>query len=224
MDNSPLAKLPPELRNNIYELALHSLEPIVTYYDKHSTGFCNPYINRVHVLALPATCKQLRAETLNLLYSLLSVEVNYCPYLLRLPDVVRRFLQAVPLAYASQLKALVFEPGDVRDDERQGEVGALLELCEQSPALRLQLRLTRAATKVQSMFVHGRDILLDSKDIEASCMEAAAFVKSMEGRRVHSMSLEKLGLMFQRCLDEAKRHRSSGRGGKERWWEQVGEQ
>lgn len=65
MDHSPLARLPPELRNKIYEIALTQEKPVARFH---------PYISRArdhctHRLALTRTCKQIHAESSQLFYS-----------------------------------------------------------------------------------------------------------------------------------------------------------
>lgn len=67
MDASPLNKLPAELRNNIYELALHNpggIDIDVMFANKIITAQASQQL-----LALTETCKQIRQESLPLFYA-----------------------------------------------------------------------------------------------------------------------------------------------------------
>ncbi|KAK3719148.1 hypothetical protein LTR37_004712 [Vermiconidia calcicola] len=71
MDNSPLAKLPAELRNRIYLLALRNEQPIIVVV--RSGGRPQEAYRRLYELrtpqALTLTCKQIRNESINMFYS-----------------------------------------------------------------------------------------------------------------------------------------------------------
>jgi len=73
MDESPLGRLAPELRNRIYELALTQERPIIMLYT-HDPRYGRGQVRQAkpstpHLLALPGTCKQARSEALQLLYA-----------------------------------------------------------------------------------------------------------------------------------------------------------
>lgn len=93
MDTSPFAKLPPELRDYIYEFALtHDEEltiDIIDYWKKDNyRQRINPVIGPRHALSLTKTCKQIRAETGLMLYKLNTFTVLHPPA--TLPHVLWR--------------------------------------------------------------------------------------------------------------------------------------
>lgn len=68
MDKSPLARLAPEIRNRVYGLVLQRPDAIVLTVNGRD---CRISDNASHewLLALPATCKQLRDETTQMFYA-----------------------------------------------------------------------------------------------------------------------------------------------------------
>ncbi|KAI7229122.1 F-actin capping protein [Hortaea werneckii] len=73
MDNSPFTKLSAELRNDIYHLVLYSPEGFnITYIGNilFEDKVLRNENNQVQPLALTATCKALRTETLQLFYAI----------------------------------------------------------------------------------------------------------------------------------------------------------
>ncbi|KAI7259288.1 hypothetical protein KC343_g2335 [Hortaea werneckii] len=73
MDNSPLTKLSAELRNEIYHLVLYSPKGFNIIYIGNilfDDKVLRNENHQVHPLALTATCKALRTETLQLFYAL----------------------------------------------------------------------------------------------------------------------------------------------------------
>jgi len=83
MDNSPLSKLPAGLRNHIYELVLSLRQPIV--FRRGSANVHNhcphaihlPTLATPHPLALPSTCKETRAETLQFFHATNTFELRF---------------------------------------------------------------------------------------------------------------------------------------------------
>lgn len=102
MDASPLAKLPPELRNRVYYEVLHQEDPIVLIFER-----CDERRERLHIhvdipaitcpsedcdaasrghlkdlkcmrnrMAITATCKPLRKETRDLFFAINSFEIE----------------------------------------------------------------------------------------------------------------------------------------------------
>ena len=73
MDRSPLAKLPPELRNRIYDFTLTCDSPIkilcTTNPETRRLRAYSPIAARNHPLALTETCKQLHEECTQLFYA-----------------------------------------------------------------------------------------------------------------------------------------------------------
>ncbi|KAI7280677.1 hypothetical protein KC345_g4597 [Hortaea werneckii] len=73
MDNSPLTKLSAELRNEIYHLVLYSPEGFTIIYIGNilfDDKVLRNENHQVQPLALTATCKALRTETLQLFYAI----------------------------------------------------------------------------------------------------------------------------------------------------------
>ncbi|GAB1741907.1 hypothetical protein NU219Hw_g7313t1 [Hortaea werneckii] len=73
MDNSPFTKLSAELRNEIYHLVLHSPEDFKIVYIGNiifEDKVLRNENHQVQPLALTATCKALRTETLQLFYAI----------------------------------------------------------------------------------------------------------------------------------------------------------
>lgn len=72
MDNSPLARLPAELRNDIYELALRQEEPvIIDGCDKHAA------VIPPRAMGITQTRKDIRAETAGVFYALNTFTVRH---------------------------------------------------------------------------------------------------------------------------------------------------
>lgn len=79
MDASPLARLPPELRNRIYERAVALSEPITTLWWPDTEKFSavrRSRPTRRYPFALAQTCNAIRSETLKLTYNLNDVELR----------------------------------------------------------------------------------------------------------------------------------------------------
>lgn len=83
MENSHLNRLPPEIRNMIYTLVLYDPEGITLTFDGETERFklavpstCHNIFDKPGIPAvrgLPATCRLLRSEALQLVFSLNSV-------------------------------------------------------------------------------------------------------------------------------------------------------
>lgn len=71
MDRSPLAKLPAELRNHVYELALRHPVPLKLYWDPILDEFHRLEAFRPRLpLALTETCQQVRVECTQIFYAI----------------------------------------------------------------------------------------------------------------------------------------------------------
>lgn len=103
MQNSLLAKLPPELRNDIFKEVLVSREPIYVYQpnDLH-------FEDRWTAPALPQVCQQLRQEAMSIYYGLNVFKIpghgdqadsvrSLCAWLTLLGTQVASFLRIVRL-------------------------------------------------------------------------------------------------------------------------------
>lgn len=80
MDTSPLSRLPPELRNIIYEYVvvhdkpLHYVWNIVTHKFHPATPATPPSMS---LLGLAGTCKKIRAECLPLFYASDTLQLGF---------------------------------------------------------------------------------------------------------------------------------------------------
>ncbi|KAF2766919.1 hypothetical protein EJ03DRAFT_338058 [Teratosphaeria nubilosa] len=80
--NSHLGKLPPELRNRIYEYAFDTVISVTPSYPGEGRTpicherCCRQSVRDPHAISLTATCKALRAESLGLFYR--NVTINLC--------------------------------------------------------------------------------------------------------------------------------------------------
>ncbi|KAH9840479.1 hypothetical protein Tdes44962_MAKER01679 [Teratosphaeria destructans] len=80
--NSRLGRLPPELRNCIYEYAFDTVISITPSYSgtgrliiRHEHCCCRRSVKDSHAIGLTATCRALRAETLELFYHNVTIEL-----------------------------------------------------------------------------------------------------------------------------------------------------
>lgn len=70
MDKSPLARLPAELRNNIYELAL----------SEHMVHIRDPYVRLWRPPALLHSPRQIRSESILIYYAANSFQISSCSW------------------------------------------------------------------------------------------------------------------------------------------------
>ena len=91
MENSPFAKLAPELRNRIYELVLYKQEGFHFTEDEfgdphtvchpsprpNSYERCSNTVNR-HLLALTQVCRDIRSESSSLFFSINAFRIDTC--------------------------------------------------------------------------------------------------------------------------------------------------
>ena len=72
MDDSPLSKLPGEVRNEIYQLALRHTSPIIICKNENEVMA----VNSTPAMALTAVCRQMRKETLKIFYAVNSFTIQ----------------------------------------------------------------------------------------------------------------------------------------------------
>ncbi|KAK1058127.1 hypothetical protein LTR74_013656 [Friedmanniomyces endolithicus] len=127
MESSPLLKLPPELRNYIYELTFTN-PPIELTWTTHdgSVPRPEPHSNRRLGLALTATCKQVKQECGRMLYAdndfVISCRLGksgYSKYDTGYADIVRRFIATVGFGNALAVRTLTLTLTQARMDMRQ---------------------------------------------------------------------------------------------------------
>jgi len=69
MNHSPLARLPPELRNNVYELALQQSNAVTVCLTKSTMNHASRLANIDNTISLLQTCTQIRTEATQLFFS-----------------------------------------------------------------------------------------------------------------------------------------------------------
>ena len=80
-ENSPLGRLPPELRNEIFSMAMtysHSIESVrKSFFNNFGFNGTRPTCPEISsALNIMATCKQIRSETKNLFFSLNDIPIR----------------------------------------------------------------------------------------------------------------------------------------------------
>ena len=115
MENSPLRKLPAELRNQIYELVLTEKYPIVTSkgldYRRQIT-----YLGKRHQMGITRTCKEIHAESANLFHALNTFVLQISQYsLIKSEHHLEGFRSQIGAARAMAIRVLIIDGGEVSD-------------------------------------------------------------------------------------------------------------
>ncbi|KAK5115831.1 hypothetical protein LTR85_009425 [Meristemomyces frigidus] len=162
MDHSPLSRLPAELRNRIYELALHQDTPVRARFANQRPRLQFKYTD--NALALVRSCKQIRAESAGLFCSANSfrIELNEASLYEVLTDASTRmsitldpftvFLAQLGPEKASLLNVVSLQLGEtptgsckLRDDSDKGVLILLLRrvrrIASAYPTMRLTLHI-----------------------------------------------------------------------------------
>jgi len=185
MEASPLARLPPELRNRIYEFALSQPSPLATTWQpevKKFTAF-PPLAGRPSPLALTTTCRQVRIECLQLFYAVNDIVIGFEKHTCETKHVcssLETMAELIGPANTAALHSLAVTLGK-------------LEACSYRRLLLAvnALRSSKAAASVtapvflRAMCVHRMKVTfvrLDMQDLKASCVAVLEEVR----RRVQS--------------------------------------
>ncbi|KAK4952368.1 hypothetical protein LTR10_009174 [Elasticomyces elasticus] len=141
---SPFLRLPPELRNSIYELALQQPEPVVIRRLGKVWPECRQPSSQLphHATALTRTCKLIRGEDTQLFYAIntfiiLCEHVNHRYKLLPLCD----FLDQIGQQNKSALRFINVDIGsftDLYDNDVFGQLWLLAGLVGLEPQLKVQ--------------------------------------------------------------------------------------
>ena len=113
MNASPLTRLPPELRNRIYELALTSEQPLRVLGSKHAANrdLCISLHQEQHnVVALMMTCNAIRSESAQLCCALNTFELTTSEQTVNLN--LHDFAKAIGEANSRALRSLVLNIGE----------------------------------------------------------------------------------------------------------------
>jgi len=115
MGFSPLARLPPELRNRVYESALPHDTTIATFWLPNQNQFkpssFPPLSGRPSPFALTLTSKQLRSESLQLFYAVNNFQVDFERDGQQILPGLQAFLERVGSANAVALTGLTIGIG-----------------------------------------------------------------------------------------------------------------
>ncbi|KAK4550221.1 hypothetical protein LTR36_003188 [Oleoguttula mirabilis] len=187
MDNSLLSRLPPELWNQIYELALHIDEPIaLTWYHQHDEYVLaldpsSPAVGSV--LALSATCTQARAECLQLFYTTNAFEMHLDgPYVAEHAQAVGRFFRIIGRERVAALRLLTINLGQLHAPgyNRIADTVQVLR-----PTLLGKGKFRASITGRCALGGRGRDecdevaVRLEVEQLEASCDRVVAVVHAL---------------------------------------------
>ncbi len=110
MENSPLSRLPPELRLRIYEFTLHQSYFNIGPYKSFKGPPRSDHAEKHHLLALAKTCKAINRECVPVLYSINSFHIlgRHTKSIVRL---LSAFREAIGEKNTAALNSIVLEIG-----------------------------------------------------------------------------------------------------------------
>ncbi|KAI6888380.1 hypothetical protein KC363_g898 [Hortaea werneckii] len=209
MDASPIAKLPAELRNNIYhEVLLHEKTIKLTFQPAEKNAKSRVLLSgsrqQHQMLALTLTCKPLRRETYDLFFALNSFEISVpeTPAESSTSSIaIHRFLDGVTTFSArSAIKSITL---DFSQHQVPKLYGALRDLQRNilPPYPRLPLKFR---TSVASEFVdeESLDIELDIQNLVSSIGKGLEKIKGSRKATHSGLELELLLLKFGALTDK----------------------
>ncbi|KAK0939564.1 hypothetical protein LTR29_008813 [Friedmanniomyces endolithicus] len=147
MDSSPLRKLPPELRNCIYELTFTNPPIELTWTtDYDGVPRAEPHSNRRLGLALTATCKQIKAECGQGMFFANNDFIIFCRPGNSGPsrddtgyaDIIRRFIATIGFDNALAARTLSLNQARIHHRLFEPAIEQLYPLCR---AIRLPLKI-----------------------------------------------------------------------------------
>ncbi|KAK5743940.1 hypothetical protein LTR17_002278 [Elasticomyces elasticus] len=126
MDNSPLSRIPAELRNRIYELVLLQPKPItLTNLPKLNAMepyTCAPYLAFQHPTALTMTCVAIHREASKLFYAINTFECEHSPvYGTSSTSSAHRFLVDIGCPNRLAIRSFSFDVGPIYSAARLAE-------------------------------------------------------------------------------------------------------
>ncbi|KAI7277425.1 hypothetical protein KC345_g6605 [Hortaea werneckii] len=210
MDASPLAKLPAELRNNIYHEVLLQEDTIKLSFEpagnnKKPRVLLSGSRQQHQMLALTFTCKPLRRETQDLFFALNSFEIS-------VPETragtgtssipIHRFLDGVTtLSARSAIKSVTLNIGQYYLGEKT-LLGALTDLKRNLlttyPCLPLRVRATVAGFYRDESL----DIELDTQNLALSIRSGLGKMEELRKGTQDVLKLQLPPMKFERLKDE----------------------
>ncbi|KAI7374092.1 hypothetical protein KC336_g20281 [Hortaea werneckii] len=211
MDASPLAKLPAELRNNIYHEVLLQEETIKLTFKPAEKNVKSRVLlsgsrQQHQMLALTLTCKPLRRETHDLFFALNSFEIL-------VPEIgagsgtlsiaIHRFLDGVTTFSArSAIKSIALDFSQHQVPKLYGALGDLKRnILPPYPCLPLKLRASVASASVDEEHL---DIELDIQNLASSIGKGLEKIKGWRKATHSSLEIELL-LLKLGTLTEGRR-------------------
>jgi len=175
MDNSPPLKLPPGLRNRIYDLALRRGEPILLRWCRRQKRLVHNSMRLRtfrHLRALPNTCKQTRSESLQLFYAINTFEIAlYSCKSNEVCRVVDTFSKAIGRSNIPALTKVVLDVGSFSawtHSPVQEAIRRLRPMVLATPRLSLTIR---GECRLMIHWTDHRGVIveLDIRDLASSC-------------------------------------------------------
>ncbi|KAK3636451.1 hypothetical protein LTR56_014238 [Elasticomyces elasticus] len=140
MDDSPLSRIPAELRNRIYELALLQPEPITltTHMKINATEpcyTCAPSLAIQHPTALTMTCVAIHREASKLFYAPNAFECEHSPVFgTSSTSPADQFLVDIGHPNRLAIRSLLFDVGPIHSAARLAEkLRDMMEFAEHEP-------------------------------------------------------------------------------------------
>ena len=209
MDSSPLSKLPQELRDEIYGLSLQ-LPDDVLINNIGGRLQVSKELKGQKILALTATCKQLRCESLKIFFSMNTFDYQTNVLTRNLNDFTRHFIfcewiTLVELSCPSALKHVNIDLGwefvcisDILSKDASKQLGKLLKLYKESK-MRCKYSMT---VRVNNEDINFEDLDLSnaSKVIEQNLAEIAQKLERTGLRVRHMYTRDGNGLQEGRTI------------------------
>lgn len=210
MDDSPFSKLAPELRNQIYDLALRHDTPIAIRWLRVPDTFRlhEPTDEQRHPLALTATCKQARQETLKLFGAANTFTLLYSGLHAVYGRMLSKFWRTITPGNAKLISSITIDlchlPTHTRYLPLQSAINQLGKWVPKHPDFtgELKVRSTCEYTEYAALQAPKRIVVeIDMRDLDASCFAALAEVSERAKLQV-SWSASKMLQVLDEIMHE----------------------
>lgn len=195
MDNSPLATLPPELRNRVYELVLCSDKPVVITHHPGKGPRQRAAERHEHLLALTTTCKIIRSESTKMFYALNRFAIRKGTRSTA-RDVFNDFTRLIGLSNAESLRSVIFDVGTISYDghyrDYHDRVGKNVQSAREL-AMENRRRLMSVAIKADIMFPTGAGV--SSLSFHISLDDLAGSWKTAR-KRIKKSTVDSIGRYY----------------------------